>query len=199
MAVVASGPSSSVRWVERHRVTFWAVLPAMLVDFFAQPGIEDRDLGSLSMVTGGGAATPQHVNDLLKSRYGLDHVEGYGLTESANFLCANPVHKPKKGCLGVPTFGVDLRIVDPQTLAEVGRGESGEIVVHAAQIMLGCWNHPARNAEAFIVLDGQRFSAPATWPAWTPRAMSSCSEVGFARLVRRGERDRRPARGGRER
>jgi long-chain acyl-CoA synthetase len=143
--------------IERHRVSFWAALPAMLVDFFAQPGIEQRDLGSLSMVTGGGAATPQHVNDLLKSRYGLDYIEGYGLTESANFLCANPVHRPKKGCLGVPTFGVDLRLVDPETLAPVPAGEVGEIVVHAAQIMLGYWNHPQANRDSFIVIEGKRF------------------------------------------
>ncbi|MDM0103463.1 long-chain-fatty-acid--CoA ligase [Variovorax sp. J22R24] len=143
--------------IERHRVTFWAALPAMLVDFFAQPGIESRDLGSLSMVTGGGAATPQHVNELLKSRYGLDYIEGYGLTESASFLCANPVHKPKKGCLGVPTFGVELRIVDPETLQAVPRGEVGEIVVHAAQTMLGYWNHPQANAQSFIAMEGKRF------------------------------------------
>lgn len=143
--------------IERHRVTFWAALPAMLVDFFAQPGIEARDLASLSMVTGGGAATPQHVNDLLKARYGLDYVEGYGLTESANFLCANPVHKPKKGCLGIPTFGVDLRIIDPETLDPVARGDVGEIVVHAAQIMLGYWNQPEANAQSFIAIDGKRF------------------------------------------
>ncbi|MDM0025541.1 long-chain-fatty-acid--CoA ligase [Variovorax saccharolyticus] len=143
--------------IERHRVTFWAALPAMLVDFFAQPGIEARDLSSLSMVTGGGAATPQHVNDLLKARYGLDYVEGYGLTESASFLCANPVHKPKKGCLGVPTFGVDLRIVDPETLRPVAQGDTGEIVVHAAQIMLGYWNQPEANAQSFIEIDGKRF------------------------------------------
>ncbi|MGJ7509787.1 long-chain-fatty-acid--CoA ligase [Variovorax sp. GT1P44] len=143
--------------IERHRVSFWAALPAMLVDFFAQPGIERRDLSSLAVVTGGGAATPQHVNDILKNRYGLDYVEGYGLTESANFLCANPMHQPKKGCLGVPTFGVDLRIVDPETLASVPQGEVGEIVVHAAQIMLGYWNHAQANAESFLVRDGKRF------------------------------------------
>jgi acyl-CoA synthetase (AMP-forming)/AMP-acid ligase II len=143
--------------IERHRVSFWAALPAMLVDFFAQPGIEARDLSSLAVVTGGGAATPQHVNDILKNRYGLDYIEGYGLTESANFLCANPMHQPKKGCLGVPTFGVDLRIVDPETLAPVPQGEVGEIVVHAAQIMLGYWNHAQANAESFCVQDGKRF------------------------------------------
>jgi long-chain acyl-CoA synthetase len=143
--------------IERHGVTFWAALPTMLVDFFAQPGIEQRDLSSLAMVTGGGAATPQRINDLLKSRYGLDYVEGYGLTETASFLCTNPVHAPKRGCLGVPTFGVDMRIVDPETLAPVAPGETGEIVAHGAQIMLGYWNNKQANDASFIVIDGKRF------------------------------------------
>ncbi|MGR4871616.1 long-chain fatty acid--CoA ligase [Variovorax sp. LARHSF232] len=143
--------------IERHRVSFWAALPAMLVDFFAQPGIEDRDLRSLYIVTGGGAATPQHINDILKQRYGLEYVEGYGMTETASFLCTNPVHRPKRGCLGVPTFGVDLRIVDPESLQPVPQGEVGEIVVHGAQVMLGYWNKPQANAESFIVIDGKRF------------------------------------------
>ncbi len=110
--------------LERHRVTFWAALPAMLVDFFDQPGIEERDFSCLTMVTGGGAATPQHVAEILQQRYGLDYIEGYGMTETASFLCANPLHKPKQLCLGVPTFGVDLRLVDPLTLAPVRRGRS---------------------------------------------------------------------------
>ncbi len=143
--------------IERHGVTFWAALPTMLVDFFALPGIEQRRLDSLAMVTGGGAATPQRINDLLKSRYGLDYIEGYGLTETASFLCTNPVHAPKRGCLGVPTFGVDIRIVDPDTLAPLPAGETGEIVAHGAQIMLGYWNNPQANAGSFVVIDGKRF------------------------------------------
>lgn len=143
--------------IERHRVTFWAALPAMLVDFFAQPGIEQRDLRSLSMVTGGGAATPQYISDLLKQRYGLDYIEGYGMTETASFLCTNPLHKPKRVCLGIPTFGVDLRVLDPDTLAPVPVGEVGEIVVHGAQVMLGYWNQPQANAASFVTLDGKRF------------------------------------------
>jgi long-chain acyl-CoA synthetase len=143
--------------IERHGVTFWAALPTMLVDFFAQPGIEARDLSSLSLITGGGAATPQHVSDLLKQRYGLSYIEGYGLTETASFLCTNPVHTPKRGCLGVPTFGVDARVLDPETLQPVAPGEVGEIVAHAAQIMLGYWNNDKANAESFIVIDGKRF------------------------------------------
>lgn len=143
--------------IARHRVTFWAAPPPMLVEFFAQPGIEDFDLSSLSCVVGGGAAIPESTARRMKERYGLTFVEGYGLTETASFTIANPLEAPRTGNLGVRTYGVDARVIDPATLEEVGVGEVGEIVVHGAQVMLGYWNKPQANAESFIVIDCKRF------------------------------------------
>ncbi|MDN6860145.1 long-chain-fatty-acid--CoA ligase [Pseudomonas sp. CAN2814] len=143
--------------IERHGVTYWAALPAMLVDFFAQPGIEERNLSSLGTLGGGGAAMPMNLINLLKDRYSLDYIEGYGLTETAAFLCLNPYFKPKRGCLGIPGFGVDMRVVDPETFEEMSQGEVGEIVVHGAQVMLGYWNNPKANTESFVAIDGKRF------------------------------------------
>ncbi|CAG2151895.1 long-chain fatty acid--CoA ligase [Cupriavidus numazuensis] len=143
--------------ISRHRVTFWAAPPPMLVEFFAQPGIESFDLSSLSCVVGGGAAIPEGTARLMKERYGLTFVEGYGLTETASFIIANPLAAPRNGHLGVRTYGVDARVIDPATLEEVPVGEVGEIAVHGAQVMLGYWNKPEANAESFIVIDGKRF------------------------------------------
>lgn len=143
--------------IERYRVSIWGGTPPMMVEFFAQPGIEQRDLSSLVMVAGGGAAMPEGTARLMRERYGLEYAEGYGLTESAAFLLANPLHRLKPGCLGVRTFGVDARIIDPDTLAALPQGETGEIVAHGAQIMLGYWNHPEANEESFLVIDGKRF------------------------------------------
>ncbi|SPB13775.1 long-chain fatty acid--CoA ligase [Caballeronia novacaledonica] len=143
--------------IARHRVTFWAAPPPMLVEFFAQPGIETFDLSSLSVVLGGGAAVPAGTAKLMKEGYGLQFIEGYGLTETASFLIANPLHAARAGYLGVPTYGVDARIVDPVTFEEMPCGEVGEIVVHGAQVMLGYWHKPKADAESFIAIDGKRF------------------------------------------
>ena len=143
--------------IERHRVTFWGALPPMMVDFFSQPGIEHRDLSSLRVVGGGGAAMPENTARLMRERHGLEYIEGYGLTETAAFLLVNPVQRPKASCLGVPTYGVEAHIIDPETLQPVPRGEVGEIVVHGAQVMHGYWNNPKANAESFIEIDGKRF------------------------------------------
>ncbi|WP_454727653.1 MULTISPECIES: long-chain fatty acid--CoA ligase [Cupriavidus] len=143
--------------IERYHVTTWGAPPAMLVDFFAQPGLGGRDLSSLAYLGGGGAAMPDAVAAMLQERFGLPYVEAYGLTESAAFLLSNPRHRPKRECLGIATFGVDARVIDPHTLAELPRGELGEIVTHGAQIMLGYWRNPQADAEAFVEIDGKRF------------------------------------------
>ena len=143
--------------IERYRVSVWGAPPAMLVDFFAQPGVTQRDLSSLAFLGGGGAAMPDAVANMLQARFGLPYVEAYGMTETASFLLSNPRQKPKRECLGIATFGVDARVVDPETLAELPQGEIGEIVAHGAQVMLGYWNNPEANEESFVEIDGKRF------------------------------------------
>jgi fatty-acyl-CoA synthase len=143
--------------IERYRVSVWAAPPAMLVDFFANPDIEQFDLSSLAVLFGGGAAMPDAVASLLKDKFGITYNEGYGLTETASFLHGNPMHRPKRQCLGVPAFGVDTRVIDPATLQELPRGEVGELVTCGPQVMKGYWNNPKANADAFIDIDGKRF------------------------------------------
>jgi fatty-acyl-CoA synthase len=69
----------------------------------------------------------------------------------------NPMHRPKAQCLGIPVFDVDARIVDPATLQEMPQGESGEVIVHGPQVMLGYWNDTPATDKAFIEHDGKRF------------------------------------------
>lgn len=147
----------AARLMARHRVSVWAAPPAMIVDFFAQPGIEALDLSNLAQLCGGGAPMPEAVAAMLANRYGITYNEAYGLTETASFLHCNPLHRNKRQCIGVPTFGVDTRVVDPTTLAELPQGETGELVTRGAQVMLGYWNNPQADTDAFFVLDGQRY------------------------------------------
>jgi fatty-acyl-CoA synthase len=143
--------------IERHRVTVWTAPPAMVLDLFSHPDAQQRDLSSLALLSGGGAAMPEAVSAMLAQRYGLSYNEAYGLSETAAFLHANPLARGKRQCLGMPTQGVDSRIVDPSTLRELPQGEVGELVTHGAQVMQGYWNNPQADAESFLVLDGKRF------------------------------------------
>lgn len=149
--------ATAARLIERHRVSVWAAPPAMLIDFFADPETGRCNLSSLAMLSGGGAAMPEAVAAMLQQRFGIVYQEGYGMTETASFLHANPPARCKRQCLGVPTLGVDSRIVDPVTLEALPAGEVGELVTHGPQLMLGYWRNEAANRSAFVEIDGKRY------------------------------------------
>jgi fatty-acyl-CoA synthase len=129
----------------------------MVIDLMGSPNFARFDLSSLVFIGGGGAAMPQAVAQRLWEQYGLRYVEGYGLTETAAPSHSNPPDSPKQQCLGVPFIGVDARVVDPTTLAEMPTGESGEIVMRGPQIFKGYWKRPDATAEAFVEIDGHTF------------------------------------------
>jgi fatty-acyl-CoA synthase len=145
------------RLISRHRVSHWTCIPTMIIDLFGSPHYRSFDLSSLRYLSGGGAAMPQAVAERLQAEFGITFAEGYGLTETAAPSHANPPERAKLQCLGMPIFGVDSRIVDPVTLAELPDGEVGEIVTHGPMVFKGYWGHPEATAAAFIEIDGKRF------------------------------------------
>ena len=84
--------------------------------------------------------------------------EGYGLTETAAPSHGNPPERAKLQCLGMPIFGVDARVVDPETLRATADGRDA-----ARSSPTGRWSSratgasPRRRQAAFIEIDGKRF------------------------------------------
>lgn len=143
--------------ISKWRVTHWTNIPTMVIDLLGSPNMARYDLNSLVYIGGGGAAMPEAVAQRLLDQFGLRYIEGYGLTETAAPSHTNPPDAPKKQCLGIPFMGVESRIVDPETLAELPQGESGEIVICGPQVFKGYWKRPEATAEAFFERDGFRF------------------------------------------
>jgi fatty-acyl-CoA synthase len=145
------------RLISRHRITHWTCIPTMIIDLFGSPNYKSFDLSSLKYISGGGAAMPQAVAERLRDEFGLTFAEGYGLTETAAPSHANPPERAKLQCLGMPIYGVDSRIVDPDTLKVLPPGETGEIVTHGPMVFKGYWGHPEATAAAFMEIDGKPF------------------------------------------
>jgi len=148
---------TAAQLIERHHVEGWTNIATMAIDFLSNPELGKFDLSSLRRIGGGGAAMPEAVAQRLKDLVGLDYVEGYGLSETIGATHTNPSHRPKKQCLGIPTFGTDARVVNPDTLEELGPNEVGEIVSAGGQIFKGYWKNPEATAAVFFERDGKRF------------------------------------------
>jgi len=147
----------AAKLVERHCVTHWTNISTMVVDLLSNPEIGEHDLSSLQFVGGGGAAMPEAIGEKLEEVSGIRYAEGYGLSETIAQTHMNPPDRPKLQCLGIPSFDVDSRVVNPETLEEVGVGEGGEIVSSGPQVMKGYWKRPEADEESFFERDGKRF------------------------------------------
>jgi len=143
--------------IARHRVSHWRCITTMCVDLLSDPEAGSFDLSSLVAVSGGGAQMPAAVADRLHALTGIEYLEGYGLTETIAPTHINPVGRSKRQCGGIPFFDTDARVVDPETLAELGPEAVGEIVVSGPQVFLGYWNRPDDSAAVFFERDGKRF------------------------------------------
>ncbi|HLS60506.1 MAG TPA: long-chain-fatty-acid--CoA ligase [Virgibacillus sp.] len=143
--------------VERYHCSHWINISTMLIDFLANPKLSEVDISSLQIVGGGGAPLPEAVGKQLFERTGLHYVEGYGLSETMSHTHFNPPDRPKLQCLGIPSFGMDARILSPGTDEELDVGEEGELVVNGPQVFTGYYHREDENAASHIEIQGKRF------------------------------------------
>ncbi|HWP13897.1 MAG TPA: long-chain-fatty-acid--CoA ligase [Ramlibacter sp.] len=147
----------AARAIARHRVTHWPNIPTMVIDLLAAPELPAFDLASLRYIGGGGAPMPEAVAMHLHERFGLEYVEGYGLTETAAPTHINPRNAPRRQCLGIPYVGTEALVIDPETLQPMAAGEVGEIVVHGPQLFKGYWRQPEATREAMVEVEGRHY------------------------------------------
>lgn len=143
--------------IERYGCTHWTNISTMVVDFLSNPDLGKYDLSSLQVVSGGGAPLPAAVGEKLTAITGLKYVEGYGLSETISQTHFNPPDRPKLQCLGIPSFDVDARVIDPSSGRMLDHGEEGELVVKGPQVFQGYFNRDDENRSAFIELEGVPF------------------------------------------
>ncbi|HVF38454.1 MAG TPA: long-chain fatty acid--CoA ligase [Gemmatimonadaceae bacterium] len=107
------------------------------------------DFSSIKLCFCGAAALMAETRKRFEELTGGVVVEGYSLTEAQMAVVANPVRGEKKiGSVGMPLPDVEVRVLDPDNgRTPVPRGEVGEIVVHAPQLMVGYWQRPQETSE----------------------------------------------------
>jgi fatty-acyl-CoA synthase len=147
----------ALKLIEKNKVTHWTNISTMLIDFLANANLNKEMIKTLEIIGGGGAPLPEAVGEKLYELTGLRYAEGYGLSETISHTHFNPPDRPKMQCLGIPSPNTESKIIDPNTLKELGPGEEGEIVVNGPQIFQGYYNRPDENKSVFIEIDGKTF------------------------------------------
>ncbi|MCP4429307.1 MAG: long-chain fatty acid--CoA ligase [Chloroflexi bacterium] len=146
-------PDAALGIMQRDNVTIFAGVPTMYWALLNHPGADKYDLDKISNTlrysVSGGAAIPVEIMKTFDAKFKVNILEGYGLSETSPIASFNRIDRERKpGSVGLPVWGVDIRIVDEED-EDVPQGELGEIVIRGHNVMKGYYKKPSATADAF--------------------------------------------------
>ncbi|MFG1962107.1 long-chain-fatty-acid--CoA ligase [Nonomuraea sp. NPDC049028] len=144
-------PVGTLDLLERERIGYVFLVPAQWQAVCDVPGIAERDLSALRLISWGAApATKALLLRMIETFPGARLLSVFGQTETSavSTVLLGEEALRKIGSVGTPLVNVEVRIVDEQ-MNDVPRGEIGEIVYRGPTIMTAYWNKPAETAAAF--------------------------------------------------
>ncbi|MBN7783780.1 malonyl-CoA synthase [Ponticoccus gilvus] len=102
--------------------------------------------GHMRLFISGSAPLLAETHERFEARTGHRILERYGMTET-NMNTSNPYDGERRaGTVGLPLPGVELKVTDPESGAEVPRGEVGQIEVRGPNVFKGYWQMPEKTA-----------------------------------------------------
>jgi long-chain acyl-CoA synthetase len=147
---------AAVTLLENEDVTFFAGVPTMywgLLQALGEGVDVDRIAGTMRVAVSGGSSLPIEIIREVRQRLGLQILEGYGLSETSPVATfSDPDRDVRPGSIGVPIWGVEVKLVDPEWKTVEGADAVGEIAIRGHCVMRGYYNRPEATAE--VMRDG---------------------------------------------
>jgi long-chain acyl-CoA synthetase len=132
--------------IQRDGVTVFEGVPTMYSAVLNFDGRDRYETSSLRVGIVGGQAMPVEVMERFERAFGIEVLEGYGLSETCAVGTFNYPGDRKPGSIGKPVEGIEVKIVDDDR-NELPQGEIGEIAIKGANVMKEYWHKPDETAE----------------------------------------------------
>ena len=124
-------------------------VPTFYTRLLADPRFDRALVEHMRLFVSGSAPMLAETHHAFEQRTGHRILERYGMTET-NMNTSNPYRGERRaGSVGFPLPGVDLRITDPESGAELEPGETGMIEVRGPNVFPGYWRKPEKTGEEF--------------------------------------------------
>ncbi|MCT7352884.1 long-chain fatty acid--CoA ligase [Streptomyces sp. 15-116A] len=145
----------TVSLMQQEDITVFAGVPTMwwgLLQALTDDVDVERIARNLRVGVSGGASLPAEIVKQVRERLGVQVLEGYGLSETSPVVTfSDPARDPRPGSIGVPIWGVEVKLVNPDwsEVEDDGTGSAiGEIAVKGHNVMKGYHGRPEATAEA---------------------------------------------------
>ncbi|MGD8909471.1 MAG: acyl-[ACP]--phospholipid O-acyltransferase [Chromatiales bacterium] len=170
-AICHSDPTDALNIAEaigKYQATVFCGTSTFLRLFTRNKRIHPLMLASLRLVVAGAERLSPEVRDAFKLKFNKEIYEGYGTTETTPVASVNIPDRidprnwkvqegNRPGSVGLPLPGSSFRIVDPETLQTLSKGEDGLILIGGTQVMLGYLDDAQKTGEVIVELDGKRW------------------------------------------
>ena len=141
----------ALEMMERERVTVaFPAFPTITNELIAHPRFAMTDLSRLRRINN--VAPVEMLRNFQQAFPQAVQTGAYGMTELCGVVSYNHPDEDLESRLhtcGKPFAGLEVRIVDPETLEELPVGERGEIWVRGYSVFDGYYKAPEKNAESF--------------------------------------------------
>ncbi len=129
------------------RATAMMGVPTFYTRLLDEPGFDRDRTAHMRLFVSGSAPLLAETHRAFSERTGHRILERYGMTETG-MSTSNPFEGERRaGTVGFPLPGVELRVTDPQSGAELPAGEIGVLEVRGPNVFGGYWRMPERTAE----------------------------------------------------
>ena len=139
----------AVRLLKTGEFTFFPGVPTMFHYLLeATRGETNLKFGNLRLCISAGAIMPATLNREFEEHFGVQLLDGYGITETSTMVVMNwPTGGRVLGSCGVPLPALAVRIVDLNG-RDVAPYQEGELIVRGPSVMPGYHNKPEETRNA---------------------------------------------------
>ncbi len=136
------------RLIAKHRATIFIGVPTVYRQILQKTAFTRADVPTLRHCMSAGEHLSDEVFALWQERFGLDIYEAVGMSEFSYYLSQSKRRPIRPGSAGFPQPGHDVRLLDPDTLAEAATGAEGMICIaeNDPGLFLRYWNLPEETA-----------------------------------------------------
>ncbi|MSX80391.1 MAG: AMP-binding protein, partial [Actinobacteria bacterium] len=145
-------PEKAAELIEVEKISAFTGPPAVTHDLVNEARRTNRDLSSLRVVGGGGAArAPEQVRQIDATLESATPNTGWGMTETnaIGVFIVGDEYLERPASSGRCSAVLELRIID-EAGSEVPAGERGELLIRGTSMFDGYWNRPEVNDEVFL-------------------------------------------------
>ena len=145
-------PAATLELIKKNKVQVLVAVPTMYALLANCKSASRESLSSVMYAISGGEPLPLALLEKYRTVFGIDMLEGFGLTETSPMVsfCVPWAHKP--GSVGKALPNVELRIVD-ETEKPLGPDQDGELWIRGRNVMKGYLNKPGETT-AVLNVDG---------------------------------------------